>query len=168
MYCLQIMEFKMRPVNGLLTCWISIILFGFVYGNLDRACSKPLTEQEISDINISELIQKIVNESSTTKRSLYAYHLMLRIGQMPSDELDEKTITDIAVLLEDRDDSVRAWIAASLGVIGPKAKKAIPALEKALNKIKCSPGSLTSESSIRMALVKMGQNPSAAECPSIE
>ena len=54
--------------------------------------------------------------------------LIRRKGGRPA---PEKLITDLADLMSDADVMVRAWTAGSLGNLGPQAKAAIPALEKA-------------------------------------
>jgi hypothetical protein len=45
--------------------------------------------------------------------------------------IDVKTVDDIASLLDDESDRVRARIAMALASIGPSAARAAPALEKA-------------------------------------
>lgn len=66
---------------------------------------------------------------------------------------------DIAVLagmLSDRDDSVRYWIATTLGYLGPRAQQAAPALERALKDAQCAHEDKTSAPALRSALAKIG------------
>jgi len=62
-------------------------------------------------------------------------------------------------LLETEEDSVRAWVAASLGHLGLRAKVAVPKLLKLLPEVDCLRGSLTSAPFIRVALKRMGKTP---------
>jgi hypothetical protein len=55
------------------------------------------------------------------------------VQQLPApDQLDPGTIDQVASLLSDANLLVRFWAAAALGLIGPTAMRAVPALEKAL------------------------------------
>jgi hypothetical protein len=45
--------------------------------------------------------------------------------------IDSQVVDDMATLLSDSDDWVRFYGAASLGFVGPAARRAIPALERA-------------------------------------
>jgi hypothetical protein len=72
------------------------------------------------------------------------------------------TASDIEVLtnqLRDEDDSVRGSAAAIIGSIGPAARAAIPALERALAERPCENRNLSSAGAIRVALKKLGENP---------
>jgi len=62
-------------------------------------------------------------------------------------------------LLETEEDSVRAWVAASLGHLGLRAKVAVPKLLKLLPEVDGLRGSLTSAPFIRVALKRMGEKP---------
>jgi hypothetical protein len=83
--------------------------------------------------------------------------------------IDAGIIDQIANLLGDDDDAVRAWAAAALGDIGAPAKRTIPALERALRE-GAAPGAgmrvdgglmcdLCSHSSIMRALQKIDGRP---------
>ena len=49
--------------------------------------------------------------------------------------IDDSVIDRLAELLSDDSDAVRYWVAASLGTIGPRAVRAVPALEEALRRV---------------------------------
>ena len=68
-------------------------------------------------------------------------------------------MADITSLLDSPDDSVRFWVAAALGNLGPAAKAAAPKLLAMLPKADCINGAITSASGIRYALTKMGIKP---------
>jgi hypothetical protein len=80
------------------------------------------------------------------------------------DRVDDKTLQDLVSLLDTSDDSVRYWVATSLGNLGPRAKIAIPRLLKILAEVECLQQSKTSEGGVRYALKKMGVNPPQANC----
>lgn len=67
-----------------------------------------------------------------------------------------QTVTDLISLLDIPDDSVRYWVARSLGNLGPRAKAAIPQLQRLLAEVDCIQGTKTSASGIRFALTQMG------------
>jgi HEAT repeat protein len=139
-----------------------IFVFVSVNGWVYAASSAGATNVNQS---ISQIIKEIRNETSTIQRTEHAYRLRQAIGKVAPEEISDNVIADLGNLLEDRDDSVRAWVAASLAKIGPRAKQTIPALEVALKKIECVYGSLTSEPAIRSALTNLGKNPPEPECP---
>ena len=68
---------------------------------------------------------------STKEREDRAYQLANLIRRKAGTAAPQKLITDLAALMSDTDQMVRAWTAASLGHLGPQASAAIPALEKA-------------------------------------
>jgi len=55
-------------------------------------------------------------------------------GPVEIANLDPPIIDGIARLLTDNDDWVRFYVAAALGFLGPSARRAIPALERALER----------------------------------
>jgi len=73
--------------------------------------------------------------------------------------VDDQMLLQMEALLETRDDAVRAWVAASLGNLGPRAKRTIPSLLKILPEVDCQPMGLTSAPFIRAAIARMGEKP---------
>lgn len=56
-------------------------------------------------------------------------------------KVSDKLIDDIANLLSDEVDAIKSYAATGLGSIGPKARRAIPALERALKLAQPATGS---------------------------
>ena len=79
-------------------------------------------------------------------------------------KVDDKTLGDLVSLLDVSDDSVRYWVARSLGNLGPRAKMAAPRLQAILADVDCLPGSKTSASGIRFALSQIGVTPPPPRC----
>jgi hypothetical protein len=107
---------------------------------------------------IEEMIKDIKADNSW-HRMEQAQRLMgflLQQDQSVVQSLDDEAIDDIAALLSDDDDGVRLWAAGALGLIGPRAKRAIPALERALKNAELPPGAAVtgvwSGSAIQIAL----------------
>jgi hypothetical protein len=83
--------------------------------------------------------------------------LLLHTEKSELANLSSRIIDRMASLLSDNDDVVRSDVAGALGLIGPPAKRALPALEVALKSITSSTlvtigPSLSSEASIRWAI----------------
>ena len=51
------------------------------------------------------------------------------------DRINDQTLRKITALLDDNDDAIRSWAAIALGRMGPKARSAVPSLERALRRI---------------------------------
>ncbi|WP_425601530.1 hypothetical protein [Dyella humicola] len=59
--------------------------------------------------------------------------------------------------MRDQDDAIRGWIAGALGQLGPRAKRAVPALVKALEDRPCENAPAVSASAIRLAIRRIGE-----------
>jgi hypothetical protein len=105
----------------------------------------------------------IKNEPSVSARTEDAQQLadQVRLNELAVSDADIKLLAD---MLSDRDDSVRYWIAMTLGYIGPRARPAVSALGKALEEIQCAHGSKTSADAIRLALTKIGATMRHHDC----
>jgi HEAT repeat protein len=112
--------------------------------------------REIDDIN---------RESSSIVRTEYAKKLseFIKNGTR-GDIITDRDIDILAGLMQDRDDSVRYWIAISLGFIGERAQRSVPALARALRDRACDHSSKTSASAIRLAFKRMGIAPPDIDC----
>jgi hypothetical protein len=106
-----------------------------------------------------ETIAKVRNENTSTTRTEAAEHLATLTRGINPHNVDDTTLAEMVSLLETKEDSVRAWVAASLGHLGRRAKVAVPRLLKLLPEVDCLRGSLTSAASIRVALKRMGKTP---------
>lgn len=105
---------------------------------------------------ISDYIVKIRTEKSKTLRTQYAEELSESIKKGEQENIKDTDINTMADMMADKDDSVRYWIATSLGYIGPRAKHALPRLEKALKEKACDLSSKSSASAIRLAISRIG------------
>jgi hypothetical protein len=106
-----------------------------------------------------ETIAEVQNGKTSTSRTGAAEHIERLTRGINPQKVDDSTLAKLMALLETREDSVRAWVAASLGNLGPRAKVAVPRLLKLLPEVDCLRGSLTSAPFIRVALKRIGEKP---------
>jgi hypothetical protein len=114
------------------------------------AVSKGQLEETIASIRAGETL---------TIRTSAAKHLSDLTRSIDPEEVDDPTLKELVSLLSTNEDSVRFWVAASLGRLGPRAKVAVPVLLKLLPEVGCLGGALTSAPAIRLALKRMGETP---------
>jgi hypothetical protein len=128
--------------------------------------SETMTAQEDHRLReISETINVIRKaDSPSMSRTDAAEQLADLTRKIDAKSIDDGTLADIVSLLDTSDDSVRYWVATSLGNLGSRAKIAIPKLLKILAEVECLSQSKTSEGGVRYALKKMGVNPPPADC----
>jgi hypothetical protein len=142
---------KVRPVYCLL-----IFLSAF-------ACLSPAAANATDSMikrQLVETIAKVKTGKTLNDRTDAAYRLSELTDGIDSTEIDDSTLKQMVSLLHSSEDSVRAWVAGSLGNLGPRARTAAAAtLLKLLPKADCLPGELTSASFIRLALERMGVAP---------
>jgi hypothetical protein len=79
------------------------------------------------------------------------------------DDVFAADIDALASLLSDPDDGVRGWIAGALGKLGHKAERAVPKLQRALQERPCEDQPLASAGAIRLALSRIGVQPTEAD-----
>jgi hypothetical protein len=140
----------------MLTCWCFLSL-AMTAG---AAMAGPTTMSDVSGA-----IQKIKEEQSRTLRTKDAEQLSDSIKREDPANISDADIDALAGMMSDRDDSVRMWIATSIGFIGPRARRAIPQLERALREVACDEyASLTSEPAIRLAYSRIGVKPPEILC----
>jgi hypothetical protein len=106
----------------------------------------------------------ISREGSSIGRTEYAKKLSELVRSRADEDIRESDIDVLAGLMQDKDDSVRYWIAVSLGFIGKRAQRSVPALERALRDRACDHSSKTSASAIRLALTRIGAAPPDIDC----
>ena len=111
--------------------------------------------REIDDIN---------RESSSIVRTEYAKKLSEFIKNDTRGDIEDRDIDILAGMMQDKDDSVRYWIAISLGFIGERAQRSVPSLTRALRDRACDHSSKTSASAIRLAFKRMGIAPPDIDC----
>jgi len=101
------------------------------------ALSGRAASQATIDNEIAERVAKVEGAADTDARIESAAHLAEYIasrGPVEIANIDPPIIDDMAELLSDGEDWVRFYVAASLGFLGPSARRAIPALEHALER----------------------------------
>ena len=112
---------------------------------------------------LSGTIKTIRTGETSSIRTNAAQHLF-ELTRGRARKIDDKTISEITSLLDSPDDSVRYWVARSLGNFGRRARTAAPKLQEILARVDCLQGSKTSASGIRLALKEMGITPAPAKC----
>ena len=95
-------------------------------------------------------------EGSSIDRTKHAQELSDLIKNDARDRIKDSDIDLLAGMMQDKDDSVRYWIATSLGFIGARTQRSAPALERALRDRACDHSSKTSASAIRLAFRRIG------------
>ena len=126
--------------------------------------AEKLSQAELRE-QITRAITKVRELSGPTigisnARADAAEALIDLTKKIKPNEIDDQTLADLVSLLDTWDDAVRAWVAASLGNLGPRAKAAaVPKLLEILPEVDCLWGDLTSDRAIRLALERMGETP---------
>ena len=139
--------------------FVTFLLFSISLGVAAMASGSVPVEQ------LKEAIVKIrMSEPSTAVRTAAAEHLAELARETNPQEVDDRTVADMISLMDTSDDSVRYWVARSLGNLGVRAKVAVPKLQEKLIEVDCIQGSLTSASGIRFALAQMGAPSTPAAC----
>ncbi len=121
-------------------------------------------EHSTEATHVVSVVEKIRAEPSGMGRTSDAERLCDAVKRTEGRDVSDADIDALASLMSDRDDSVRYWIACSLGFVGPRAKRAVPQLEEALKEVACVHADKTSESAIRIALTRIGSTPPALTC----
>lgn len=110
-------------------------------------------------LQLQRTIANVKTSETVNERTAAAENLARLAKKISRKEITEQTIADLISLLDSPDDSVRFWVAAALGSLGPPAKAAIPKLLALLPKADCLDGAITSASGIRYALKQFGVTP---------
>lgn len=114
---------------------------------------------------LRETVAQVRKGKTSRVRTDAAQHLAKLTNQLDPNDVDDATISEIVSLLDMSEDSVRLWVAGSLGKLGPRAKKlAASRLLELLPEVDCLEGSLTSAGAIRVALQRMGVTPPPENC----
>lgn len=113
---------------------VGILLLAWFSAMSASASSRP-ERQSDTVANIERLITQIQTEQSPRIRWDLAQQLSDLVRRADPADINTDVIDHIAGLLSDRADFVRLWAAVALGNIGPPARRAIPALEKALSEL---------------------------------
>ena len=133
-------------------CALVLFLFGTA-----QAGDKMLTKQ------LMETIAKI-NTGKTLLIRTQAAEDLFKLTSKQHQAIDDRTISTIVSLLDAPDDSVRYWVARSLGNFGPRASMAAPKLKQLLAEAECIEFGKNSAGGIRLALEQMGITPPPRNC----
>ncbi len=143
----------MRNMRLISVVWLVLIALS------PELCAQSNSTYKQQLERLSETIADVRNGKTVTSRTEAAEHLATLTRGINPHKVDDTTLAEIVSLLETEEDSVRAWVAASLGHLGPRAKVAVPKLLILLREVDCLRGSLTSAPFIRVALKRMGKIP---------
>jgi hypothetical protein len=113
----------------------------------------------VSKGQLEEAIVSVQKGGTLAARTNAAKRLALLTRRIDPKEVDDPTLEKLVSLLNTNEDSVRAFVAGALGILGPRAKVAVPALLKLLPEVDCLCGDLTSAPFVRLALERMGETP---------
>jgi hypothetical protein len=137
-------------------------LQGFVFIALLFSITAPVrsqTEKQF-DSKLQAAIAAVRSAKSPNARYDAAERLPALTSKSHPGSVTDSTVADLIALLDDPDDSVRAFAAGALGNL--HAKAAIPKLLALLPTADCLEGTLTSARPIRSALERMGVKPPPA------
>jgi hypothetical protein len=148
------MIIKRRPNFHIVVavCALALFLLGTAQAG-DKMLTKQLMET-IAKINTGKGVQ--IQEQ--TAQDLF------ELTRKQHQNIDDRTIRTIVSLLDAPDDSVRYWVARSLGNFGPRASMAAPKLKQLLAEAECIEFGKNSAGGIRLALEQMGITPPPRNC----
>ncbi len=112
---------------------------------------------------IPKLIAEVRKGPSSTDRYYTAMNLAELIEKIDPKWVSDKTIEELIDLLDIPDHGVHGWVAGSLGIIGPRAKAAIPKLMGLLPEVDRLKGEWTPAQTIRIAITRIGGTPPPKE-----
>ena len=144
----------MREIRLISVVWLVLIALSPELCAQSHSMPKKQLKRQLS-----ETMAKVRNGKTSNSRTDAAEHLATLTRGINPHKVHETTLTELVSLLDTQEDSVRAWVAASLGNLGLRAKVAVPRLLKLLPEVDCLRGSLTSAPAIRLALERMGEIP---------
>jgi hypothetical protein len=155
-----------RFVFGILGCALAATLLLPARGASPNESTSEKIERQIAEIRRTDLDDGM---RAYVAEKMAEDVMMLWEGKRTG-EINRQAIFAIAELLDDDSDAVREEAAASLGMIGPRARNAVPALHRALKRIQeenrrpTPGGEITvlgpdSESAIRIALRRIARIP---------
>lgn len=130
-------------------------------GVLTALTLSPLTDVKASarsnlDRQLRSAIAKVRTAKSVPLRLAAAEHLLALTDKSDCGSVTDDTIHSLVSLLDIEDDGVQMWVAATLGVIGKRAKGAAPKLLSIYSVSVCAVQDRGSASTIPIALKNMG------------
>jgi hypothetical protein len=133
---------------------VFIVLLFTIAGPVNSQTDKRL------DSRLQAAILSVRSAKSPDARYDAAEQLPTLTSKSRPGSVADSTVESLIGLLDDPDDGVRMFVAATLGNI--QAKAAIPKMLALLPAADCLDGTLTSSRSIRFALARMGVSPPPA------
>ena len=132
---------------------------GFVFTMLLFLITTPAHSRINKQLNskLQATIASVRSAKSASARHDTAEQLLILTSKSHHGSVTDSTVADLIALLDEPDDSVRAFVAGALGNL--QAKAAIPKLLALLPTADCLEGTLTSARPIRSALERMGVKP---------
>jgi len=107
----------------------AMMMFGFPM-SVNAAALEGLKPYE--PMSIGARSAQIRSEADKFVRERFAGHLIDDVEATPPSAIDEASIDQIVDLLNDDSDAVRGKVAMAIAAIGPRARRATPTLEHAL------------------------------------
>jgi hypothetical protein len=109
---------------------------------------------------LTEIMTKVRDGQTATVRHEAAEELEHLARGIDPETIDDRTLSEIAGLLNAPEEGVRVWLALALGHFGPRAREiAAPKLISLLPEVDCILGDTPSAQNIRSALKNMGVTP---------
>ncbi|HIC82365.1 MAG TPA: hypothetical protein EYH07_17975 [Kiloniellaceae bacterium] len=129
-----------RIARRLALCLVAV---SWLAGGVDGAAlaqdRASLETQDRTALLVTQMIARVRSVDSPEIRVAYAQSLGMVIRYLSAEgkleTIDDSHIDDLAELLEDESDALRGVVAGALGHLGPRAARAVPALEEALRKV---------------------------------
>lgn len=145
-----------------LYCRILHCVFAFVTTVL--ACSASFGAPTMSAVDrMNQIITEINTGKTMEVKADFAEQLAIDTRNMRPMDIDNSTLERMISLLAIQNDPVRAWVAAALGNIGPRAKSALPTLLHILREMdrrySCHFVSVSPADAVRLAIRRIGTQP---------
>lgn len=150
-----------------------LLLAGFASPSLSSAVDAPTNSGVSSwggpsgiaegDSYVQIAVRTIYVEDSRRTRNRLVVELAQWVRKH-SEQVSRADIDALAFQMGDADDGVRLWTAGALGSLGARAGSAVPILQEDLRDRPCDFRPATSAGAIRLALVRIGVQPTYAPC----
>jgi hypothetical protein len=151
------MKRQWLDIGGLLVCATCLVLLMAVANKMEN--TRKLKELQETISNVRKMSGPIKPGANA------AEHLAQLTEKIDPKKIDDKTLGDLVSLLDTSNDFVRAWVAAALRHLGPRAKGAVPALLKVMHETDCLElREMTSAGAVRVALRRIGVTPPPPDC----
>jgi hypothetical protein len=141
----------------------------------NHICADSPDQPSVTTQSIDALVKQIQSDKPLSQDcDKHALILSERVSRMNALIITDQDIDSISSLLQNSDDVVRFNAARALGYIGPKARRAVPALEVALKRVLAERAGIstwsgsTSQDEICPALKKITGRTPSPECQGLD